>query len=797
MSKGLVTRRLCGSLYGGVSLLSLLCAGAGAVAEPLLPAIEIGGQQAPDAANTPSQPVESAGAGTSGGAPARSPTAAPSSGQVEQNPANAQSNFGYGGGPLIDATLSPAPNPVSSVTPEGIRILGGPAQASSYKPLDLMPSVIEDSADPYGLSFTRSITVRGVSDFFLSRTIDGLPIAGIVGGADLIDLNNLSRIDLYRGSLQANQGLGFSSAAGQLDLIMLAPKQEFGGTISQGAGSDGFWRTAVRVDSGLLSTGTAFFVSGSWTDANKWKGDGDASRKNVMFGGSQKVGDNLEIKVYGVHNDQKAYAYLPLTYAQTTNLSAYAWADYNTRLIGRPKVDNNDYFFNKTRYADNAIWTEITYKIDQDQSFVLKPYFWRNEGYQLTTSGTGVKLWPINNYNLGGVAEYRKHFSWGGDFLLGFWGEDAKPEPPPLGQQQFNVTTAGTLNFASWSVLAKTTDSEFYSPFMQYTQTYNATTVSGGVRLLVEGAPAMQYYTTTGLPEASYTDVFAFAPKPDPNATVAARYFYEWLPNLGVRQQLSNEWSVNASYSRKTGRPDWGPQASSFTGAEAAFLKEGINMQSIMNKIQPELIDEVDVGARYQSGNLTVVPTFFGFWTHKKEVLVYDPNVGQSYYQSNAATTGYGFELEAIWKATDYLTVNGTFTDAAEVYDSNIATGTNTTMNIGGKQVPYTPKIQAKGAITYHAYGFEFTPSIRYVSTRYGLADDSQAVSPYAVVDLNASYEFGTKLGLKPMRINAGIMNLTDRRYIGAISVNEDNLNSTSYYVAPPRTIFAGITANF
>ena len=51
------------------------------------------------------------------------------------------------------------------------------------------------------------------------------------------------------------------------------------------------------------------------------------------------------------------------------------------------------------------------------------------------TSGTGVKLWPINNYTLGGVAEYRKHFAWGGDLLLGYWGEDAKPEPPPLGQQ--------------------------------------------------------------------------------------------------------------------------------------------------------------------------------------------------------------------------------------------------------------------------------------------------------------------------------------------------------------------------
>lgn len=140
------------------------------------------------------------------------PSAAPA-GQGNAPAEQSGANFSYSGGPLINPAQNPEPNPVSSVTPEGIRILGGPAQASSYKPLDLMPSVIEDSADPYGLSFTRSITVRGVSDFFLSRTIDGLPIAGIIGGADLIDLSNLSRIDLYRGSLQANQGLGFSSAA--------------------------------------------------------------------------------------------------------------------------------------------------------------------------------------------------------------------------------------------------------------------------------------------------------------------------------------------------------------------------------------------------------------------------------------------------------------------------------------------------------------------------------------------------------------------------------------------------------
>jgi len=104
MGKGLTSRRSRGALYGGVSLLTL---SSGAFAATTLPDIDIGGEQAA--------------------------AAVPSSEQAERNPANAASNFGYGGGPLIDATLSPAPNPVSSVTPEGIRILGGPAQASSYK----------------------------------------------------------------------------------------------------------------------------------------------------------------------------------------------------------------------------------------------------------------------------------------------------------------------------------------------------------------------------------------------------------------------------------------------------------------------------------------------------------------------------------------------------------------------------------------------------------------------------------------------------------------------------------------
>jgi len=701
------------------------------------------------------------------------------------------------GDALSDPATDNTPTPKTSVTRQGIQILGGPAQASSYKALDMMPSVIEDSADPYGLSFNRSITVRGVSDFFLARTINGLPIQGIVGGADLFDLDDIGRVDLYRGSIPSNQGLGFSNAAGVLDLNLLPPNEKFSGTISQGAGSNGFHRTFARIDSGRLPTGTSFFISGSISDAEKWKGEGDARRKNVAFGLTQSLGDQLDIAVYGVHNDQKANSYMPLTFAQTQNLGATAFFDYNTSFTGKSAVDASYYTFNRTRYVTNAIFAEIAYRIDPTQSIVLKPYYWRNTGYSLATAGANARLWPVSNYNLGGTIEYRKHLPWDADFSLGFWGQSAEPEPPPLHQKLYSVTPLGTLNFGSWSTLATSDTHNFVSPYTQYTQTLGATTVSGGLRLHIESTPHLQYFNRTGLPDVTYDDVWQFHPTPDSNAGAPELTYYEWLPNLGVRHRLSEEWSASASYSRKVGRPDWGPQASSFLGAEAAFLAKGITLATLMGRIRPETVDAVDIGLRYQLGDLTIAPTFFGFWTHKKEVLVFDPAVGQSYYQSNAATVGRGFELETSWKPTDWLTLTGSATIASETYVANIIAGTTSVMPIGGKQTPYTPRYQAKLAATYHRDGFEFTPVFRFNSTRYGLADNTQAVSPYALVDVTASYEFGTKLGLTPMTVSAGVTNLFDHRYISAISVTETNLNSTSYFVGAPRTIFAGVSASF
>ena len=417
------------------------------------------------------------------------------------------------------------------------------------------------------------------------------------------------------------------------------------------------------------------------------------------------------------------------------------------------------------------------------------------------TAGTGVRLWTIKPHNLGGVVEYDGHFGWGGELIVGYWQQATNPAPPVVNQKQFNVTPDGGLSFANWAVLSQFTDYQFHTPYMQYTQSLGATTLTGGLRVQIGTIPDKQYYQTAGLPNLPYDQIFSLNPLVDPNAVVPGRTYTEFLPNFGVRQQVTRELSLNASYSRKIAAPDWS-SSGVFLGSEAAFLKQGLNLASIFNPLRPAIVDEIDFGPRYQSSNLTIVPNFFWFKTNHKEILVFDPIVGLNYYQSNATTTGYGAELEAAWKFNDQLTFTGSATAQSETYDNNIQTASGTIMAVQGKQVAYAPRYMLKGAVTYRIENLTVTPVMRYVSTRYGIADDTQAVSPYFVTDVTASYDLSDKvgvssLGLKSLVASGGVLNLFNRHYIGEMGYEEIRLSGVSYYEAPPRTFFCNLTAKF
>lgn len=689
---------------------------------------------------------------------------------------------------------SAAPNPVESVTSSGLTVLGGPGQSNSFLPLSQLPSVEADSADPYGLSFNRALNVRGKSDFFLLRSIEGMQVPGIVGGADLFDLENVQRQDLYPGALQANQGLGVSNASGVVDQILRGPASQFGIAADGTAGSDDFHRAFARIDTGTFAGNASAFVSGSIAEADKWKGSGTEERGNFTFGYAQSFGP-LDVRIFGVYNHQASNLYDSLTYAQVQNLSANYNFDYNRTLTGTPSTDKNYYGFNRYGFSDGAVLGEATLHLTPDQSITFKPYYWQNDGTQLSTSGSGVRDWFIDNVNYGGIAEYDARFGNIG-ITAGYWYQSLSPEPPPVKQKQYNVTTTGQLSFSNWAVLGTFSNHVFNSPFVQVSDSLGATTLTAGVRYLDQTAPAMQYYVTTGLPDTTYAEVFNSHPLPDSSTTVAARDFYKLLPNAGVTQEITPDLSINAAYSQKIARVDYGPQASSYLGAESAFKAQSVTLAQLMDGLQPELDHEIDVVPRFDNGVLTVGPDFFFYKALHKEVLVFNPAVGQSYYQSNGGTTGYGIDLPVSYRVMESLFLFGSASWGQETYDANIPISKTATMDIKGKQVPDDPRYTLKGGLTFSSSGFSISPVARYVSTRYGLADDSQSVRPYWVADIYASYNF-RQFGLDWLTFSVWVQNLFDQRYIGVISVNEDNLSSTAYYAGAPRTIAGGFSVRY
>ncbi|MDR3630380.1 MAG: TonB-dependent receptor [Desulfocapsaceae bacterium] len=690
----------------------------------------------------------------------------------------------------------PQPTPKSSVTKAGINLLGGPGQARPYDPLILMPSVIVESPDPYGLSPTGNINIRGKSNFHLTNDVQGLPLTGIVGGAYLFDLENIDQIDVYRGGLSANQGLGVSNASGAVDQQILGPQDTFSVLAKQSLGSFHFSRTFGRVDTGVLnSSGTAAFISGSTTTADKWKGAGDELRNNAMLGVTQKLGDQVKVDFDVVYDKYSGNSYRSLTYAQTQALSTNYNYDYNTSLTGKAATDVNYYNFNKVEYENYAALANIDVTMAQGQHLILKPYYWNDNGVQYSANGSNVQIWNQQNNNAGGVLEYQGRFGTSTNIVAGYWLESMEPPPPPTDQTLYTVTSNGGLAFAKWGTLAKIDNFIVNSPYVQATETLGQTVLSGGVRYMDLGAPKMQYFKTANLPDVSYDQIWAYNPAPDTNASVVAKDYRSFLPNIGIRENLNSEWSVSASYSRKFGRPDWGPQASNYISNESAFVAKNITLQSLVNLVKPELSDQIDISARYKSNGLTLVPTIFAAKNQNRQVQVVDPSLGGlSYYEGTAETTEYGTELEAEYIIDNSWSIFGSGTLASETYDQNTPTlSGGAVLATQGKQIPNAPNFMLKGGVSYRWYNLTLSPVLRYIGKRYGDSAETQPVAGYTAFDFNASYTFSHDILLK-----LSVLNLFNSHYIAEIVPNDTNLNgATAYYAGAPMTVAMTVSVKY
>ena len=175
------------------------------------------------------------------------------------------------------------PHAVSEVGADFI-VKQAPTQ-NAFQLVNLLPGATVASSDPYGLSTSSSLTLRGLGQDEIGVLMEGAPQNDIgyyyAYPSQFADPENLRRIALSPGSVNIDAPT-VVGAGGLLSLTLDDPKATRQLLADVALGSYGLRRVFARVDTGEIgNSGLKAFLSYSSTRADNWRGAGFDTRQHI------------------------------------------------------------------------------------------------------------------------------------------------------------------------------------------------------------------------------------------------------------------------------------------------------------------------------------------------------------------------------------------------------------------------------------------------------------------------------------------------------------------------------------
>ncbi|MDD3609562.1 MAG: TonB-dependent receptor [Halothiobacillaceae bacterium] len=710
---------------------------------------------------------------------------------------------GLSGGEDLRETAS-----VTHLDGASAREAAGPAAASPFKAIENTPSINLQGADPYGLTevgFHETLKIRGVGQTgpASSRNVDELPITGNPGGSKgILDMENVAEVSVYRGAAPVDKALGFSNLPGKINLVPLAPAFQARTRYALGGGSDGFGRVFLRQDTGRLGAFSGF-VSGSYTLGDKWKGEGDFTRKNLLAGLSLDGGARWQARLYAGFNKDARHTYRFFNYAQASDFSNVN-RDWGT---DPKKVDYYDY--NRQDFDDRFVWASLRGRLTDRLSLTLKPYYLNESGsYRFSSlnaqdpTKSRVIHWMIDHENLGLLSRLDWQLDTRQALQGGLWVHSQQPPGPPVTQQKYRVSASG-LAFDGWTVLADHERHRILSPFLTYLAQFDALNLDVGLRYVNLRLGALTAYNNGGAAAGvSDPDAARTAGGVDAMASAPARTLNEWLPYLGLAYSLDARTSVYTRMGRS-----YGLDVNLFPyyyAQKAQFVKNGVSFQSLWNRLELETADNIDLGLRHAGAGWSAGATVFYALHRNKQSTVYDPAVGLRYPWNSADARRYGIELEGQVALGEAFSVYGNYSWNRFRYSEDLLLSSSASIPSAGKQVVDTPEHMLKLGARYRQGSWNLGLDARYLGPRYGDVLNLERVGSVVLVDARAEYHLSRALA-----ITLDVRNLFDREYIGPINAADDAIanftaalngvtgNGSSYQYGAPRSVFVGIAGEF
>jgi iron complex outermembrane receptor protein len=718
-------------------------------------------------------------------------------------------------------TVPDTPSTAYAVTSEGLDYLsGGGGSTNPFRAIGLLPSVDAPAIDPYGLAITpganKGIRIRGeLSQHGGSNgTVDGIPLTGINPGPGYlwsIDNENLRGIELLQGPIPSDRS-AYLTTAGVIDSLIRWPEPRAGGLLSQSVGTHGFLRSFARLDSGpILGGTTALFVSGSWTEASKWRGFGQApdGQANVAMGIETHPIESLEARLLFSYSDLRANTYRALTYPQATTLGQYRFFDFVSAPFPPATTAVNYYGYNRQSFTDWTLLSEITYSFDASNRIVLKPYYFNEAGDYFDAMQNGkVRKWLIDHDNYGVVAEWQTRVAQA-DFKLGYWWGSLGLPGPPTAWKLYDPTSSGGLINASWSILAAPTSRhQFHSPYVFVDKDLGRLHMQFGARYIRETLPGINQLDATGIGDLSYDAAVAAA-----SGVIANRSVTEWstgafLPYGAMSYDLTPDLQLRSSFGSNYAPPAFDVWPA-FQQNAAAFLARGITADQLWHAIEPELSTGIDAGLRWSVadlgglGSFSIEPLFY-YVKFTNKAVSYDPGIGIAYSQNVAQSHAYGAQVIAHWLPVETFDIFASASYDRNVFDADLPTlpGASQAVRqaaiVTGGQLPNVPLWLASGGARWSLGNLAIMPVFHYVGSRFGDVAGTQPVPAYVVADLNFEFTHPTPWG--NLLASLSITNIFDKSYIGFINngyFQQSSATGAIYYPGAPRTIWGRVAFKF
>jgi iron complex outermembrane receptor protein len=681
---------------------------------------------------------------------------------------------------------------------EAMKYFDNPGGANPYTAVAEIPGVKVTPVDAYGLNNTqggqKGLRIRGeVSTHGAAGTVEGLSLNGPGPGPGplfLIDKENIASIGLAQGAMSADVG-GLFNTYGAVDMQLLWPRAQAVREISLAAGSENFRRLHARLDTGELATGTAFFISASSTEADKWRGHGQApgNRDNVELALSQKSGP-FSANVFVVHNEQSQHNYKALTYAQARDLNKYRDYDYTDN-----PASADHYGYNRQDFSSDALIAELSYALSPATTVSFRPYYAKETGYYLYagTTATQVLKWLIDHETYGFKSELVT-LAAGTEYKFGYSWTSTEPPGPPTTRKQYQIVN-GRLVFQQWAQLSELVDRhEFSNLYGVATHRSGPWTLQGGARYAREVLPGIDAYNAGNATAGATWDVSADAAidRATKNAarSVDSRSFGHWLPQVGVGYQVDPRVELHANLGRNIGSPSLDAFNQALSGAI-------VNSEGYWQQLRPELSTNLDLGARLRFGGLTLDPTLYYSRSKDKAVRIYSAESNSAWSQNVGNTRAKGFQLAAGWMANDSLRIFGAYAYSRNYFAEDVRTAANKVLDVTGKQLPDVPKNMANLGLAWRTAGWTVAPMLKYVGERWATTDYTEKVGAYTTVDLTLAREGKSSLG--SWEASLALMNVFDKKYIGQVVTSEVNTtaNGAIYYPGAPRTLVAKLDFKF